>query len=256
MKSYHWQAKTEYVPHDFNVQPTTILCASWRIPGKKKVESVGVNDFHKRLTYRSVRKDKQVVKTLQELLTWCADENIIVVYQNGNRFDLPKIKNRVVYHRLPSIPKLTTIDTLQQARKLGFDYNRLDYLDRFLHGHDAGKIVTRGWRMWKDAVEEYTTHEERLQALKEMRHYCDGDIVSLDRVFYSLLPYMEGLPNANLWQGTTDCCPHCGSDDVIYRTKPKYTKTRAYRRMSCNDCGRWFQESKAIPEYKAEVAAL
>lgn len=245
MKSFHWDPKVDYIPHSFNVEPTTILCASWKLDGEG-VKNTSIHHFNKRLTAKSVRNDKQVVKRLHALLMEAAEENHVIVAQNGDRFDLPKIKSRCLYYGLPPIPKLTTVDTLKEARKLGFDYKRLDYLDKYLHGHDAGKVETRGWLMWRDIVDPYSSHDKRLQAIREMCHYCDGDILALERVFNSLRPHMERFPNVNLWQGTTNCCPNCGSGNYIYRSKPYMAKTQMYRRVSCKDCGRWFQETGAV----------
>jgi len=254
MESFHWDKRTDFIASGFNEQETTILCASFRKPGKK-IETVSIADFNKKLTYRSVRKDKGVTKVLQELLTWCADENIVVVYQNGDRFDLPKIIGRTVAHRLPAIPRkfLTTIDTMKKARVLGMDYCNLDSMDKRLNG--AGKVVTRGWHMWQEIVSRHSDHVTRTAALKEMTNYCEGDIESLERVFDRLLPYMDNLPNMNLWQGTQECCPACGSENTIYRSKPKHARVQSYRRMSCNDCGKWFQETGKIKADKVMVAA-
>lgn len=252
MKSFHWQAKTKYISDGFNEQPTTLLCASWKV-GDSPIENTSIHHYQKRLTEKSVRKDKPVVKRLHELLMQGAEENWVFVAQNGDRFDLPKIKSRCLYYGLAPIPKLITVDTLKVARKLGFDYNRLDYLDKFLHGHDAGKVETRGWLMWRDVVSEFSNHEKRLTAMKEMLHYCDGDIVALERVFNTLRPWIDNFPNMNMWQNTTACCPNCGSEDIIYRSKPYIAKTRLYRRMSCKSCQKWFRESGAIKNSGALV---
>lgn len=255
MESFHWSAKTDYIPHDFNSQETTILCASWKFSGEMGVKNTSIHHKHKRLTYKSTRKDRRVVKDIINLLMLCADKNIIVVGQNGDRFDLPKIRCRGIIHRLPPIPKLTTVDTLKESRKLGFDYNRLDYKDRLLHG--KGKVETRGWPMWRDVVHRDSTHEQRLQAMKEMVHYCDGDILSLERDFNTLRPYMLAFPNMNLWQGSQMHCPQCGGDNIIYRSKPRPVQTRLQRRMSCKDCGRWFEEIGAMKdEYGKVIKAL
>lgn len=244
MRSYHWKPKTRYIPHNMNEEPTTILMAAWRKPGKK-IEHISVHDFHKRLTYTSVRDDKGVVKKLHDLLMWCAEENVILVYQNGDRFDLPKINSRVIYHRLKPLPidQFVTVDTLTNARKMGFDYNRLDFLDRHLHGYDKGKVDTRGWEMWRDVVEYRAKHDDRLKALNEMIVYNEGDIIALERVFETLRPHMLQFPNMNHWTGTVDNCPRCGSGQIIYRSKPKIGKTSRsvpHRRASCKQCGHWF----------------
>ena len=255
MRSYHWRDKTRYIPHNMNEETTTILMAAWRLPDKKKPEHVSIKDFNKRLTYTTVRNDKGVVKKLHELLMWCAEENIIVVHQNGDKFDIPKINSRVIYHRLKPLPikHIVTVDTLKNSRQMGFDYNRLDFLDRHLHGYDKGKVDTRGWEMWRDIVEYRSTHEDRLKAVNEMIEYNEGDITALDRVFNTLRPYMPQFPNMNNWTGTVDNCPQCGSPNVIYRSKPFIPKTKGgvpRRKRSCKNCGYWFRDKGVIRDEK------
>jgi len=252
MLSFHWGAKTEYIPHDFNVQPTTILCAAWRFPGKK-IETVSVKDFNNKLTFKSVRKDKGVTQKLHEVLTWCAQNDVIVIYQNGDRFDLPKIMSRVLYHRLPPLPPLDTVDTLKQSRKLGLDYNRLDYKDKFLHGHSAGKVKNRGWPMWGEIVHPESTTAERESAMREMLTYNIGDIPPLERDFETVFPYMTGLQNANMYQGTTHCCPKCGSENVTAQGW-KRNKTALYRQYKCKECQSWSRARKS-ESHKPELTA-
>ena len=246
MECLQFQAKTDYITHDCVVEPTTLICGAWKYSGNKTIHSVEINP-------RQPRNDKKVVTELHKMLMDCAENNHILVHQNGDRFDIPKLESRAIYYGLPPLPTrcLTVVDTLKQARKFGFDYHRLDFLDRYLCG--AGKVEHRGFAMWKDIVSKHSDLKTRTKSLKEMVHYCRGDIKSLERVFQKLRPYMKQFPNMNFWQGTTDSCPNCGSKNTIFRSQPKFTLTRAYRRKSCNDCHKWHQESKSIKDYKAQV---
>jgi len=112
--------------------------------------------------------------------------------------------------------------------------------------------------MWDDIVSRHSTLKKRRVALKEMLHYNEGDILALERVFDTLRPYMYAFPNMNLWKGTTHNCPQCHSDNIIYRSKEKpYLATiLTYRRMSCNDCGKWFRDTSAIKGNKPTVTRL
>jgi uncharacterized protein YprB with RNaseH-like and TPR domain len=244
MLSFHWQAKTEYVGHEMNVHPTSILCVSYRDPRHNKLVTLAVNPDRP-------RDDKDLCGRLHRLLSYCGEENVVLLYQNGDRFDLPKIEARFIFYGLPPLPKMLTIDTLREARKFGFDYNRLDFLDKHLNG--VGKVETRGWPMWRDIVLSDSPVKKRREALKEMQHYCEGDILALERVYNRLRPYMKVHPNANLWQGTRASCPTCGSAKVIKRRRPIFTPTRAYRELSCKKCGRFFREVKSLEDYRPKV---
>ena len=193
---------------------------------------------------RNVRDDQKVVKKLGELLNLCINKNVVVVYQNGDRFDIPKIRGRLLFYRLPDIdPKyLATVDTLKASNGLGLDYRRLDYKDKLLNGF--GKVETRGWLMWRDIVSRHTTRAKQKQALKEMVTYCDGDILALERDFERLKHTIK-LPNYLLYHGIVDACPQCGGKDYKKRGM-RFTKTRVYQSYECKSCHKRFQDTKSI----------
>lgn len=245
-EGFYWDARTDYITHEFQEQCTTVLCAAWKYLDRHNVHSA-------RVDAAKPRDDRALVEKLHKHLMRCGEENIIIVHQNGDKFDLPKIKARAIYYGLKPLPELITVDTLKEARKIGFDYKRLDYLDKHLHG--IGKVETRGWLMWRDVVSRYSTQQKRRKALREMVHYCKGDIHALERVFDTLRPHMVCFPNMNHWTGTVDNCPQCGSPQVIYRSKPKIGKTKGsipHRRMSCKSCGHWFREKGVMRDNKGK----
>jgi len=249
-ESFVFDAKVEYIQATMQQQCTTIICAAWRgLNGKIQTTKIDP---------RNPRDDLMVVTRIHKELMRCGENNVIVVHQNGDKFDLPKVVARILYWRargynLPTLPKIVTIDTLKKARAIGFDYKNLNYLDKYLHGENAGKVETRGWLMWDDIVSRHSSLKKRRAALREMIVYNKGDILSLERCFDTLRPEMNAFPNMNLWKQTEWNCPQCGSENVVYRSKPQMLVTLTYRKMSCNDCGRWFRETKAIKTIKPKV---
>ena len=235
---YYWQAKTTYINDSMQEQCTTLLCISWKDSDEDEIHNI-------RVPYSDIRNDERVVKKANELLNEAADKGIIIVHQNGDRFDYKKVRARNRFYGfdpLPEIKKdLLTIDTLKEARRSAFDYNRLDYLDKHLHGAQAGKVETRGWLMWRDIVSIHSSKAKVKQALDEMVEYCDGDITSLERVFNTLLPDMK-LPNRLLFNGQVDGCPSCGSKSYV-KNAIRYTATRAYQSYRCLDCKKRFQDT-------------
>ena len=235
MEGLIFQAKTRYVPHEQITQWTTLACASWAIDDGP-IQSVSLANKPSKFK-ADERDDLCVVKRLHELLMLGADGDVVFVGQNINRFDIRKIEARCIHHRLDPLPQLTTVDTLLQARKFGFDYYRLDYLDWHLHG--KGKVQHRGFPMWRDIASKRSSFASKRQALKEMVHYCEGDIECLRRVFTTLRPYFKRFPNQAIGGG--ERCPNCGSK--AFRSNPSwYTdkRTGRYPRYRCNDCKKWF----------------
>jgi len=244
MESYHWQPKTDYIGHTMNKQCTTIICVSYRDPRNKRLVTISIDP-------RQPRNDKALCGKLSKLLLWCAEENVILLHQNGDRFDIPKIESRFIYYRLPPLPRMVSIDMYRESKKFGHDYQGLDYKDKHFNG--VGKVEHRGFAMWREIIDTSFPLKVRKKSLADMIHYCEGDIVALERDYETHKPYIKIHPNVNLWKGTTHCCPTCGSPKIIYRGKPAFTPTRAYRRMSCKKCLRWFRETKSMKEYKQEV---
>jgi hypothetical protein len=245
MEAFVWDGKVEYVGHGMVEQHTTVLCASYRDPADSKIKTVSVSPA----TARTVRNDRAVCKHVHSLLTHCGEENIIILAQNGDRFDLPKLKARFIYYRFRPLPPLKSIDTLKLLKQFRFDYNRLDFIDKHLNG--IGKVETRGFPMWRDIISTRSTPEKRKAAMKEMLSYCEGDILALERVYAAILPYADLPHNANLWQRTYLHCPNCGKDGLRYAEKPHFTRVRAYRRMSCKFCHKWFREFMSIKDWCA-----
>jgi hypothetical protein len=246
MEAFIWDGKVEYVGHDMVEQHTTVLCASYRDPLDKKIKTTAVSPS----TAKTVRNDRAVCKKVHDLLTYCGEENIIVLAQNGDRFDLPKLKARFIYYRFRPLPPISSIDTLKLLKQFRFDYNRLDFIDKHLHG--IGKVETRGFPMWRDIISTRSTPQRRKQAMKEMLSYCEGDILALERTYETLEPYVTLPHNMNLWQRTYDKCPSCGKDGLRYAEKPHFTKTRAYRRMSCKYCRKWCTETMSLKDWTAQ----
>jgi hypothetical protein len=246
MEAFIWDKKTEYVGHEMVEQHTTILCASYRDPADSVIKTVSVSPA----TAKTVRNDRPVCKHVHGLLTHCGEENVIVLAQNGDRFDLPKLKARFIYYGFRPLPPIKSIDTLKLLKQFRFDYNRLDFIDKHLNG--IGKVPTRGFPMWRDIIAIRSTPEKRKAAMAEMLSYCKGDILALERVYKSIEPYVTLPHNVNLWQRTYDKCPNCGKDGLIYREKPHFTKTRAYRRMSCKYCHKWCRETMSMKDWTAQ----
>ena len=79
------------------------------------------------------RDDKRIVKQLRDVMK-LAD---FVVTYNGNKFDLKKINWRLMYHRLPPMPHLGSMDVMQKIKDVASPTSLgLDFLARQL-GYDG-----------------------------------------------------------------------------------------------------------------------
>jgi len=172
--------------------------------------------------YKPEGKDEKLVKFIWELL----NEADIVVAQNGDRFDLPKINTRFLNWKLPPPSPYRTIDTLKIARKFDFNSNHLDDL-----GKDLGvgrKMKHEGFDLW------YGCMHGKMDCWKKMKRYNKKDVELLSKVYLTFRPYITNHPNI----GTELSCPKCGSGHLNFRGE-QITQDFKYRRFQCQECGGW-----------------
>ncbi len=228
-----WDVETSYINAlTFGLYPDSISyqniledwrihCASWKWLGEKTVYSVA----------ESKRNDKRVVKALMKVVSQ-AD---FLIGHNVDKFDLKKLKARITYHKLGTVPPVPTVDTLKQARAVGaFTSNRLDYIGEYL---DVGRKLQNAPSLWRDCF------FGDKKALESMVKYNKQDVLLLEEVYLELLPHMTKHPNYNAITGTSDNCPKCGSSNLTQRGY-SVTTTGRKKRFQCNGCGSWSQGRK------------
>ena len=232
-----WSLFPKYLPHENILRDWYIICGAWKWLGKKKVHTCSISAADAlRYSMSGARPpDYEAVAALHAAV----QEADFIVGHNGDAFDLKKLNARVIFHGLPALPPIRTVDTLKEARKIAkFSSNRLDYLA----GHlvDGGKMST-SYSLWLKIM-----HGDE-KALRYMLKYNKKDVVELEAVYNRLLPYMKSHPNVNLGpardvEGLILECPKCGSTHVQRRGTAK-TQTRSYARYQCQGCGSWSKSS-------------
>jgi DNA polymerase elongation subunit (family B) len=179
--------------------------------------------------------DKELCKEFHRILN-TAD---IVVGHNGDKFDIPWLKTRMLFHGISNMPEIQSIDTLKIARsKFKFNSNRLDYLGKFFGF--GGKKDTGGIDLWHDIIQ----HNSNI-ALKKMISYCCRDVILLEKVYNKLQLYIKPKIHVGIFQGHSKCsCPKCGSE----RTKSDGNLVSAAgirkKKMECLSCRKYFSISE------------
>lgn len=208
-----------------------ILSASWRWGHEKKTRCLGLVDYPR---YKAgSENDLALMKHVWELL----NEADIVVAHNGDRFDLPRLNARFLFHGMKPPAPYKTIDTLKIARsKFKMDSNRLDAVARYLK--IGKKLPHTGFDLWKGCM------AGEAASWKLMKQYNVHDVVLLYEVYQKFLPWITNHPNYGVYLGT-DSCPNCGNTHLQRRgTEP--TKTGLKQRFQCArkangnpGCGAW-----------------
>jgi uncharacterized protein YprB with RNaseH-like and TPR domain len=215
------------------IKERAIICIAYKWAGDKKIHS---------LTWDKNQDDKAMLAQFIKI----ANEADELIGHNGDRFDLPWIRTRCLYHRIPVFPNYTTLDTLKNARsKFRFNSNKLDYIAQFL---GLGKKLHTGYDLWKKVV-----LEKDQTSLNYMVKYCKGDVELLEKVFNELSTYIPSKTHHGVLAGNEKCsCPNCSSYEM------KYTKTRMSAlgmpriQLQCQDCFKYHTVSQS--DYEALLA--
>jgi predicted RNA-binding Zn-ribbon protein involved in translation (DUF1610 family) len=184
--------------------------------------------------------DKELLKAFVPILMQ-ADE---VIAHNGDRFDLPLIRARCLFHRIPIPAQLPSVDTLKQARKgFLFPSRRLDFLGKHM-GHE-GKRQHSGFDLWK------RVHFGDRKALREMVEYCKRDVELLENVHRTLSPYVTPAQHLAIVAGGIykHHCPECGSDHVVRNGSRRVSALGSVKQqMQCKDCQRFYLVNERVLE--------
>lgn len=231
------------IGYKINLSPENILkeraivCVCYKWEGDRKVHSI---EWDRNMD------DRAMLQALLPILN-SADE---IVMQNGDRFDLPWIKTRCIFHRLPTYPDYKTIDTLQWAkRNFLFNSNRLDYIAQFLGG--KGKLHTK-FDWWKEIV-----WKNNRTMLAKMVAYCKRDVVELESVYHKLAAHVAPKSHVGVMHGLKNwSCPHCGSEDVAGNGSRWTAMGVKQHRFQCRSCHRNYRvngnvDPAKIPDKKS-----
>lgn len=199
------------------IKERAIICIAYKWAGEEKIYSLNWDD-------------EQDDKKLLENFMIVANEADELIGHNGDRFDLPWIRTRCLYHRIPVFPNYTTLDTLKYARsKFKFNSNKLDYIAKFL---GIGQKTHTGYDLWKKVV-----LEKDKEALQYMIEYCKNDVALLEQVYNEMATYVPAKTHHGVIAGgEKHSCPNCGSEDMRFSQR-RYTAAGNPRiQLQCKKC--------------------
>lgn len=218
----------DFIPPESIVTERHIISVAYKWLGDKKVHAISILDDPKRFS-RDIHDDKYVVEEFHKVMM----EADVIVGHNSDNFDNRYVKTRILFHGLPALPPVTSIDTYKVAKSgFLFNSNKLDYLGKYLKV-GAKKHTTTG--LWMKVF-----NGDR-KAIREMVEYNKQDVLLLERVFLKLRPYIPNHINRELF-GLTGC-PRCGSLKIQSRGVARAI-TKTYQRFQCQSCGGWHRTLK------------
>lgn len=225
MKVSTFSLYQDSIHHSNILEDWYIFCVAYKKLGESKVHGISVTDDKKRFK-KNPSDDYYVVKEIAKVLR----DADVVIGHNSNAFDWKKLNARLIFHNLPPLPKILSVDTLKEYRKIAkFSSNRLDYLGEHL-GY-GGKVQT-SQGLWIRALNGDP------DAIDEMLKYCKGDVKLLEKIYLRLLPHMTSHPHMGAMAGKerSDSCPHCGSNH-LEKVRTRYTAAGVKKQQyQCRDC--------------------
>ena len=208
---------------DFVKHPT-IICISYKWEGE--------DDIH------SVRWDsKQCDKSLLEIFINDLNKADEIVGHNADRFDLPWIRSRALFHGLDMRPKYKSVDTLKITRsKFRFPSNRLDALGDYL---GVGRKIKTNRELWVDTV-----CKGDKKVLEKMIKYCNQDVLLLEDVYNKLVNQELPSIHKGVLQGETkQTSPYTGKTNIeLVHTTCSRAGVKKHT-LKCMDTGKYFEMS-------------
>lgn len=211
-----------------------VMCFSARWLGTKS-RPVFRSEYH--------HGHRATITAAHELL----DQADAVLTYNGERFDQPTLNREFIKAKLAPPAPYHSIDLYKVAkRRFRFVSNKMDHLAKELGL--TRKVSNRGHDLWIDCM------AGKAAAWREMREYNLGDIVTLEELYVEMLPWIDTHPNMALYNAglAKPACPNCGGYHLQSRGLQR-TKTQAYHRFQCTDCGSWSRERYSVTRRNKNV---
>ena len=195
--------------------------------------------FHHEERYaRDSRDDTAIVSSFHKLL----EQADIVVFQNGDRFDIPWLNTRFIYHDLHRPAPYKAVDTLKILKKnFRLPSNGLD--NALYYFGLEGKLENGGFKLWKECIENHDSEQWKL-----MMDYNVQDITALENLYLFIRGWDYAHPNLALhFDDDVKRCGVCACTDLKKERKKHYTQASAFTVHRCQNCSALYREASKDP---------
>lgn len=220
------------------------VCISAKIYGEKKIYTFSTLQDRKPGKKWNWHDDKNVMKRWAKFV---ASVDCLVAHY-GDKFDKPYLNSRMLFHHLPPIPNIQTIDTWRVPRfRMKLKRNTLANVADFL-GIPIQKTPLE-YKIWRDAK------LGDLKATKYIIEHCEQDVLVLEQVYERLRPLIYNHPatdenfpvhapgRGRFFEMT---CPTCGATGGLISHGRRITQGGKYvaQRLTCTKCGSYCHTKK------------
>lgn len=225
--TYTWGLWNQNIGISQIEQPSRMMCfaARWADAPKNSIQFF--SEYH---------HDREVmVQAAWDLM----DEADALLTYNGKKFDARHLNREFFSIGMAPPSPYKHIDLLTAARRaFYFPSNKLDYVSQF--AGLAGKARHEGFGLWLACMEG----DE--DAWRRMEKYNAQDVHLLVDLYRKFIPWISGLPNAQLFGAVLGRCPKplCGGE--LERRGTRTTGIGTYQRYRCKQCNGWSTDGKTI----------
>lgn len=201
--------------------PLNMLKSDWFILGFgiSWADSEEVKYFDNRNS-ENIEDDSELLKILWEYL----EEADIVIGHNIRKFDMRKIKARMVKHKFKPFSHVKVYDTMSiSKRNFGFPSHKLEYISKILLPKDQQKSSHpkfHGFELWSEIL------KGNIEAWDEMADYCKQDVVANKGIFWEMFKWDNKAPNFEVYTGQPVDMTQWEDIGYYYTTHGKYKKYR------------------------------
>ena len=215
------------------IQDQFMISVAWRWWGEEEINMVSILDHVTRFN-RDYTDDYHVVKAIHQEI----EKADILVGHNSDGFDTKHLQFLAYKHGLDPLPKLKSIDTLKQARRIfRNDSLSLDEIAK-TRGLQTKVDVPNKNLVWNMATMGCP------EAIATIAEYNIGDIEVQTDLLEDMLPWMISAPALYLDEGREDTaktCEKCGEKHALQNRGFLYNnrRTTKYQRFKCLTCSSW-----------------
>ena len=218
-KVYSWGIWGQDINPDNIIEQGYTLCWAAKWLDQKQVMFNSIHEASR----------KKMVKEIYDLIC----EADAVAHYNGTKFDMPILNQEFLFDSLAPPSSYADIDLLKTARqRFRLPSNKLDYVAQYLGL--GSKTKHKGMSMWHDCMGGCP------KAWKVMKKYNKQDVLLLEKVYRTLLPWIKNHPNwghyVDIDDPTDKVCRNCGSIKIKKDGWERRTIV-PYQRFRCTECG-------------------
>ena len=172
--------------------------------------------------------DQPLIASIYDMI----NEADIIIAHNGDRFDMPTLNARMLYHGFKPPKPYKTVDTLKILKqRFRFPSNRLDSVCEYLG--IGNKVQTGGFSLWSRCMNGDES------AFEEMLDYNVYDVVLLEKLYKKVAPWYSTHVNvAQYVQTGQKSCTVCASTDLV-KNGTVSTNLSTFDAYQCKECGHW-----------------